>query len=323
MQAHDELSAYLDDELSPGERRALERRLADDPALRAELAALRDTVALLRSQGPLLAPEQLTEGIRRALMHEPPPRAPVFWRPRRGALQTVAVAAAAVVVVGVAVSGSFMGERSPAMSKVQEPSTELDLIDDALRAERHPAKAASPPPTTPKKYPPDLDRTQDQGGAGVPGEEPEPLQGSRLDPAGELGPSAQAVQGSSSAEEPADLFGGASIHTIAVRAEDLPTIARLVQRHRGRDVRGDDPAERIASLSRGEHDMALRLPDASARNAFVRDLRQTFPGQYAERVSKRGGVSLAGAQVELRLVVSRIAPSVTGDGGESPAQSQD
>ncbi len=42
------LSAYLDGQLDVGERTRLEARLASDPALRAELEALRRTVALVR-----------------------------------------------------------------------------------------------------------------------------------------------------------------------------------------------------------------------------------------------------------------------------------
>jgi anti-sigma factor RsiW len=41
------LSAYLDDQLSAGERASLEAQLATDPALQAELEALRHTVALV------------------------------------------------------------------------------------------------------------------------------------------------------------------------------------------------------------------------------------------------------------------------------------
>ena len=49
--ARDELlSAYLDDQLDAGDRARLEAQLAIDPALRAELEALRHTVVLVRSR---------------------------------------------------------------------------------------------------------------------------------------------------------------------------------------------------------------------------------------------------------------------------------
>lgn len=50
------LSAYLDGQLSAGERARLEAQLATDPALRAELEALRHTVALVRDLPPVPIP---------------------------------------------------------------------------------------------------------------------------------------------------------------------------------------------------------------------------------------------------------------------------
>jgi hypothetical protein len=59
---HDEehLSAYLDNALSPAERSALEKRLADDPELRQHLASLRQTVALVRQLPRQTAPRDFT-----------------------------------------------------------------------------------------------------------------------------------------------------------------------------------------------------------------------------------------------------------------------
>ncbi|MBN2471067.1 MAG: hypothetical protein JXN59_10110 [Anaerolineae bacterium] len=50
------LSAYLDDALAPPERAALERRLAAEPALRAELEALQAVVTRVRALPTLAAP---------------------------------------------------------------------------------------------------------------------------------------------------------------------------------------------------------------------------------------------------------------------------
>ena len=54
------MSAYLDDELSPGARRRLETRLEQDPDLRVALEGLQRTRALLRSQPSLRAPRNFT-----------------------------------------------------------------------------------------------------------------------------------------------------------------------------------------------------------------------------------------------------------------------
>jgi len=66
------LSAYLDDQLAPHEKQALESRLQKDPALRAELESLRRTRALLRAvpqrKAPrsfALSPEQARQAARR------------------------------------------------------------------------------------------------------------------------------------------------------------------------------------------------------------------------------------------------------------------
>jgi len=53
------LSAYLDGELNERGLRRLEARLADDPALRAELEALRQTVSLVRELPRVAAPRNL------------------------------------------------------------------------------------------------------------------------------------------------------------------------------------------------------------------------------------------------------------------------
>jgi len=50
---HELLSCYLDNQLSAAERRDLERRLAQEPALRATLAELRATKEALRTLTPL------------------------------------------------------------------------------------------------------------------------------------------------------------------------------------------------------------------------------------------------------------------------------
>ncbi|MFP4321338.1 MAG: hypothetical protein ACLFTK_02695 [Anaerolineales bacterium] len=55
-----QLSAYIDDELAPQARAALEARLAQDADLRAELDDLRATVALLREMPTLRAPRDYT-----------------------------------------------------------------------------------------------------------------------------------------------------------------------------------------------------------------------------------------------------------------------
>ena len=56
---YDLLSLYIDDALTPPERRAIESRLASDAEFRAELDALRRTVALVKSLPEMVAPRDL------------------------------------------------------------------------------------------------------------------------------------------------------------------------------------------------------------------------------------------------------------------------
>ena len=56
---YDLLSLYIDDALTPPERRAIESRLASDAEFRAELDALRQTIALVKSLPEMVAPRDL------------------------------------------------------------------------------------------------------------------------------------------------------------------------------------------------------------------------------------------------------------------------
>ncbi|MFN2270772.1 MAG: zf-HC2 domain-containing protein [Anaerolineae bacterium] len=92
--ARDELlSAYLDDQLDAGDRARLEAQLAIDPALRAELEALRHTVALVREMPSQPIPRNF---ILPQTVVSSPRTAPAV-RPRRRWLAPFLTAATAVV----------------------------------------------------------------------------------------------------------------------------------------------------------------------------------------------------------------------------------
>lgn len=66
-QAKDQLSEYLDGELSPKDRRALEALLAEDASLRAELKALQETVDTLGQLPEQTPPPDFLQGVRRKI----------------------------------------------------------------------------------------------------------------------------------------------------------------------------------------------------------------------------------------------------------------
>lgn len=71
------LSAYLDNQLSVAERVSLERRLAQEPPLRAELAELRATAAALGGLVPLRPPRSFT--LDRMTVRHPRALFPLNW----------------------------------------------------------------------------------------------------------------------------------------------------------------------------------------------------------------------------------------------------
>ena len=100
---YDLLSLYIDDALTPPERRAVESRLASDAEFRAELDALRQTIALVKSLPEMVAPRdlRLTPKMAAAVMAElkaaqptAKKRSSIVYR-----LTTFAAAAASLVLV--------------------------------------------------------------------------------------------------------------------------------------------------------------------------------------------------------------------------------
>jgi hypothetical protein len=92
-QRDEQLSAYLDDQLSAGERARLEARLATDPALQAELDALRHTVAVVRDLPPIPVPRNFI--LPQTVAARARPLSPVH---RRRAWSTPLLTAATAVV---------------------------------------------------------------------------------------------------------------------------------------------------------------------------------------------------------------------------------
>ncbi len=162
----EQLSAYIDEQLPPEERAALEERLREDAALRAELDAMQRTVSLIRALEPMRAPRDFTlstQDVAGIEQEEPPQR---IVRPAFRSGWIVGLAAAIVVVlVGILVALPTLtnsGDTAPAALSVadqpsatpqpptpeQEEAAELDFAAEAPAAEEPAAEAESRAVTT-------------------------------------------------------------------------------------------------------------------------------------------------------------------------------
>ena len=88
------LSAYLDGEVTPTERAALETRLAQEPALRRELASLRQTVSWINALPPTRAPHNFT--LTPAMVRPKPAR--ILFFPTTTLFSTMSAVAAVLLV---------------------------------------------------------------------------------------------------------------------------------------------------------------------------------------------------------------------------------
>ena len=118
------LSAYIDGQLGAGERARLEARLATDPALGAELEALRRTVALVRELPPVPVPRNFFLARAMAAPAQPvhPPRPRRAWVAPFLTAATAAVSLVfAVVLAGyLLLAGTGMLGSAPAAEQALE-----------------------------------------------------------------------------------------------------------------------------------------------------------------------------------------------------------
>jgi anti-sigma factor RsiW len=113
------LSAYLDGELDAEERARLETRLAADAGLRAELEALRRTVALVRD----LPPQPLPRNFILPQTTAPHPRLAPAVRPRWVApFLTAATAAVSLLFVAVLAGDMLLSSMAGGMAELAAPA---------------------------------------------------------------------------------------------------------------------------------------------------------------------------------------------------------
>lgn len=138
----DALSAYLDNQLSPAERAALEARLAAEPALREQLDGLQAVQAALRGLPPLKAPRNLTLTPAQA---RPAKRISAFPAFVSG---LSAVAAIVLIAAGLGIlrpAATSLDEAAP-MAIAAAPSATASLLPLESPAARMMEASASPGP---------------------------------------------------------------------------------------------------------------------------------------------------------------------------------
>lgn len=123
---YDLLSLYLDDALTPTERSAVESRLAADAELRAELEALRRTIALVRTMPEMVAPRDLRLTAQQAadIVKTLRAAAPAV-RTRRPIIRTLTTLAAAAASLVLVLAGTFTLLQTPART----PQTVADISE--------------------------------------------------------------------------------------------------------------------------------------------------------------------------------------------------
>ncbi len=131
--ANADLSAYLDGELNDTEVADLEALLQEDAELRAELATLEEATDFFRTHAPARAPDNFVANVLALVELEPVPANNVaaWWRRPMGMpIEGVAVAAAALLVLGVTLNFQGAGDldqlEAPAAMAVADKSDSSD-----------------------------------------------------------------------------------------------------------------------------------------------------------------------------------------------------
>ncbi|MCK4658227.1 MAG: zf-HC2 domain-containing protein [Phycisphaerae bacterium] len=145
-QLGEQLSAYLDGELSEAEAAEVERLTASDPQVREMLDELRQTVAAVRSLPRRLAPEQLLADIADRIKHAQPPdgvreQASLAHPKRRPSRRLLAMAAIVIFAVGAGFWALTRMNLSVSSRRQQVVLREPEMPADSRQ---HAAKAAKP-----------------------------------------------------------------------------------------------------------------------------------------------------------------------------------
>lgn len=188
------LSAYLDDELTPAERAAVDGKLQSNPALKTQLESLRLLRKTLVMEGIPAPPATLAEKIKNRL---PPGTSTAPRLRKRRRFNYLPLAAAATVTVGVIAGAIYLDQQgrlrelfqhvavkdqgtAPVSKKAPEPTVD-DAVRDRLKSLGYVGTPSSPegtvvqvpsPPPAQAPGAPQEEMAAGSGQPGVPGEKP-------------------------------------------------------------------------------------------------------------------------------------------------------
>lgn len=120
---------------------------------------------------------------------------------------------------------------------------------------------------------------------------------------------------SGSSDKSGEFFArDSSLHMLSLRPQDLETVARIYGRYAGKKRSARVTKAIMNATSDSTETITFLLPDPASRNAFIDELRRSFPaGAYAERTKSDDNFTVDSAQVTLSLTVMGIAPSGKAD----------
>lgn len=306
----DELSAYLDGQLSRSEMEAFERRLESDVALRSSLEALQQTVSMVREHGGVRAPAGLLDDILAAVEDET--SQPSFVETVREwvARNFTTVSLAAVVVAVLVLLPFVVSEQQPTVSNELEPQVGMvkstTKQDDAPESPEDDAlvAAAEVDSVAEEVVPePEVSGTAnyEKAPAKLPLKKKEKMSLKKAPPAGK-----------------GDMFVNGPQMQLGVNPGDLERLAAIYAKYAdASDPEVSQKIEALATLKAGVTTrVQLDLPTIEARNGFEREMRKAFPGTYSEKRSPEMNFTLDHAEVTLKVTVASQVPPVGAEAAE-------
>jgi len=263
-EASEQLSTYLDGELTDAERAALEAQLAQDPSLRSELEQIEAAVTFLRTHGPIQAPPDFRDKVLAAVQDEPMPGGWWRWlrRPFGLPIEGLAIALAAALVLIVALP---LG--------LHKPATQVkDLAADPYGFVSREERAA--PSSSPKEQADDRAEPGAKAApaTAVPSAVQQPAQNaSGASSIGGDGTAAVDATGSGTAQAPQPAPGAVYAYQILTGDTDaLAKLQRIAARYRGQVL--DAKGRPVQGALQPGASYTVELP-SSALAPFGDDLR--------------------------------------------------